>query len=43
MRKEDKEAMRKKLDLTKKIESERESALDKVEREERKAREFANK
>lgn len=43
MRKEDKDAMKRKLELTKKVEAEREQATDRVEREERKARESANK
>ena len=39
MRREEKESMKKKLELTKKVEAERETALEKVEKEERKARE----
>ena len=39
MRREDKDAMKKRLELAKKVEAEREVALEKVEKEERKARE----
>ena len=39
MRREEKDAMKRKLELAKKVEAEREQALEKVEKEERKARE----